>query len=154
MTSTSATSPARPRGPAHKAATNERDWCDSEREIMRKDYPIGGFARVSKRLNNRTKSAVYSMAHEMNVKVRPAATTPQRLDSAIVAKGLGVDTAVVLDWIRARGLKATLRDGQYVITAAALRRWIGQHPRLIALSQVDQAWFLALAFPQGRSKAG
>lgn len=131
----------------HNIKTNERGWLDAELEALRKWYPKGGHRIAAKHLPNRSKSSIYSMAHELNIKFRSTNRAAQWLDVELVANGLGVTPDTIVLWVKHKGLNAKHKDGTYRITTASLRRWIGLHPKTINLSKVDREWFIRLAFP-------
>lgn len=69
------------------------------------------------------------------------------------AKLLGVDAKTVCRWIQLEGLPATkagtertLAQGgdEYRVKAKDLRRWIGEHARLIDVRKVARDWFIDL----------
>ena len=68
---------------------------------------------------------------------------------------MGVDVHKVTRWIAAGWLEAsrmgTARTAQqggdeWVITDAAVRRFLRRHPTAFSLRRVDQTWFLSLVF--------
>ncbi len=122
-------------------------WDDAEIETLVATYPLGGYALVTRRLPNRSKSSIYSMANKLNLRFKEKKKSVQFMEPEVIAKGMGVSITLVGQWIGSKNLKTRLRHGRQVVTPAELRRWLARHPKCIDLAKVDRTWFLALAFP-------
>lgn len=133
-----------------RSSQSERAWHPDEIAELRAWYPKGGYGLLAKKLPNRTKSSVYSMAHSLDLRIRKPAKPFQPVDSGQIAIGLGVSEESVIKWIKNGDLDARLKDGRYLVTAAALRRWIAVHHARLDLALVNRDWFIALAFPVGQ----
>lgn len=130
-----------------------RDWSDEERAFLGRNYPSKGAAYCARALS-RTKSSIYSEAGRMELKRvgkgAPVGRAYTSLSIAQVAEGLGVPQPRVAAWIRSKQLKAALKPCGWMISRAALCRWINGNRDEINLAKVDRNWFLTLVLGPAR----
>jgi len=136
------------------SSTTERIWTDREKAVLNDKYPRQGAAACAKLLN-RSKSSIYSMAHEQGLRrVGAGAQTnraPATHQAREVCDGLGISATTLVSWIRNKGLAATLGQEGWRIRRATLRRWIAAHPKAVSLRKVNREWFIDLAFAARRT---
>src|SRR5438105_10067415 len=124
-------------GVLHQASTSttERIWTERDMAVLKEKYPRQGAAACAKLLN-RSKSSIYSMAHEQGLRrVGAGAQTnraPSTHDALEVCDGLGISPTTLVSWIRNKGLAATLGQEGWRIRRSALRRWIAAHPKAVS----------------------
>ena len=98
--------------------------------------------------HSRTATAVHLKLKRMRFKSDSSFYSAKGL-----ADALGIDSHVVIRWIKAGDLRAQLRETErterqggdtYLIREKDIQRFILEHPTEIDLRKVDQLWFLDL----------
>lgn len=139
---------ARDLGLAH---TKEKPWSEPELTILSR-YSWMSDERIRLKLKGagyaRTATAVHLKLKRMRFKSDPSFYSGKGL-----ADALGIDSHVVIRWVKAGHLRAQLRGTErtkqqggdtYLIRERDVRRFILEHPTEIDLRKVDQLWFLDL----------
>ena len=136
--------------------TKEPPWTPDQVELLERRLSTWGWRRLAK-ATGRTVFAVKLKAKRLQLrKMHTEGMTAQML-----ALSFGVDSHVVLRWIRHGWLRARFRNTDrtpqqggdaYYLTDRAIRQFIKSHPEEIDFRRVDKLWFIDLAF--GTDSAG
>lgn len=132
------------------ARLKDSAWSRAELQIL-EDLCEQGPAAVHRELRRegfeRSPAAVATMVSEhLRRRERTDAWSARS-----VAELMGVDPHTVLRWITHGSLKARQEGGQWLITRAALRQWVVEHPQAVDLRRiVDKFWFIDMLGSSGR----
>lgn len=128
------------------------NWTSAEDAHLERRLEQGRTLEVIAREVHRSLTAVQVRAKRLGISRR---SCRRGMSACALALAMGVDVHKVTRWIAAGWLEAarmgtarTPEQGgdEWVITDAAVRRFLQQHPTAYSLRRVDQTWFLSTVF--------
>jgi excisionase family DNA binding protein len=113
--------------------------------VIRRKMAVKGFRRST--------TAIAVKVKREGINLRMSRDLAGIYSATSAAKLLGVDAKTIQRWIQAEGLPASragtartaVQGGdEWRIKAKDLRRWIGEHARLVDVRKVSRDWFIDL----------